>query len=143
MGDYISEFDRAQVELAEKCAAEMTLLMPVELRSGENEGVFAFFSAEVEKNSILAMQGWAHWLATKLIRSKNFEKQKMPICDAASVLLLSKERNFSYIYIGLLMSFLTRPGTKLPLVGEVADDGQLIPDKEALARYESSFDFGK
>ncbi|TSC83728.1 MAG: hypothetical protein G01um101413_868 [Parcubacteria group bacterium Gr01-1014_13] len=141
MGDFLSEFSRAQADFAKKHATAFIKSIPPEMKNNIDEGLFAFFSADVERNMVLTMKEYANWLACKLVRSKNFNKQALPVCDENLANVISNKHNIPIWLVMAYISQLARPGTKLPLIGKIKNDGQLVPNEAALKKYEESFDW--
>ncbi len=136
MADFLSEFSGAQVEFAKKHTAAFIKRIPSEMKNAMDEGLFALFSADVERNTILTMQEYARWLACKLVRCKNFNKQAMPVCEENLFAVISNKHSIPVWLVAAYISEFTRPGTKLPLLGKIKIDGQFIPDEAALKKYE-------
>jgi hypothetical protein len=140
MGDFLSEFSKAQVDFVNKHVKAFINNVPLEMKININEALFAAFIADVTRSRILTMQEYAQWLACKLIRSKNLKKQTMPNCDDGNLFaVISNKHNLPMWLVAAYVSEFTRPGTRLPLLGKVTKDGMFIPDKAALKKYEACF----
>ena len=140
MGDYISEFSRAQADFAQKCVAKFIreTLRQTKLKKRLGDGLFVAFTAEVHKDMTCAMQAYARWLACKLVRSNNFQKQAMPDWDQKSMVLVSEKSGVKIMYLAVFIELFTQPNTKLPLIGKITSDRELIPDEVALMQYKAS-----
>ncbi len=140
MSDFLSEFNGKQVEFAKKYVADIVRHLKPEKRRIANEGVFALLISDVERSSVIVMQEYAHWLAAKLVRSKNFEKQIMPVCDEHLFSSVSGKNGVSILFVLEFLSRIIRAGTKLPFIGHITGD-RLVPDELALRKYEACFDW--
>ena len=141
MGDFLSEFSRQQVEFAKHYAIQIFLQIPKEVESTMGEGEFALLASNVERNAVLSMQGYAHWLACKLVDSKNFKKQPMPICDEKGFAWISGKYDVPVEFIKAFVLRISWWGAKFPLVGKRIRNqrgmfNMFVPDEAALKKYE-------
>jgi hypothetical protein len=141
MGDYISEFNQKQAERAKVEALRIRNQVPEELRICLGEGSFASAVADLERCAILIFTEYSHWLASKLVRSKNFNRQNFP--DSEQIIqYIGKKFGFS---TALVTSFVLRIRLmkSMPLIGMIEGGYYLIPDEEALRDYEACFDLSE
>lgn len=149
MGDFISEFNRKQMEFVKEknYVSEIMGNISEELKSTMGgEWVVAHLTAQVERNVVLSMQGYAHWLASQLVRSGDFEKTvvKLPVCEEKYLSWISTKYDVPIDFVQAFVSRIVWVGTgSFPLLGSFTADGSFVPDKVALESYKASFDWSK
>ena len=132
MGDFISEISEERVRYIN------TLMPRISLASGQikttmGEASFALLLSNVKRNALVSLSGYTDWLATKLVRSKNFQKQKLPsIYSEKARDLISQKYDVPVDFLCSFVLRITKPGNRLPLVGEITSGHQLVPNKFAL-----------
>ena len=70
--------------------------------------------------------------------TNNFQKQAMPDWDQKSMVLVSEKSGVKIMYLAVFIELFTQPNTKLPLIGKITSDRELIPDEVALMQYKAS-----
>ena len=140
MSDFISEFNKAQVEFAQQYVDKIIWGTPREVKSTMGDGEFALLASNVKRNALLSMQGYANWLACKLVRSQNFKKQALPVCDEKAVVWVSAKYDVPVEFVKAFVLRIIEFDTEFPLVGKITyHKGEFHPNEVALRKYEASF----
>ena len=144
MSDFLSEISKERVRFV------VDVLMPrisqgvsAQIKTTMGEASFALLLANTERNALVSLGAYTDWLATKIVRSKNFEKQRLHFISKKECDLISQKCDVPVSFLCSFISRITRFGNRLPLVGDIAYDNHLIPNKFALEEWAKFFDWSK
>ncbi len=84
-----------------------------------------------------ALRGYDDWLAAKIIRSNNYERQQLPAVDYNA---LSERFGVPKRILEEVVEQVSKSGTVLPLSG-IVQGTEIIPNKEILQKYKTLFDW--
>lgn len=144
MSDFLAELHKEQFEFSREPTVEIMMEVPTEVNITMGVDARALLNANVERNVVLAIQGYTDWLACELVRSNNFKKQPMPLFVRRDILeSISMKCGVPADFINSLLIYRFHKSAKWPLLGEVTSEGDLIPDEVALKQWATFFDWSK
>ena len=139
MGDFLSEISKERVRFVDTLMPRISQGVSAQIKTTMGEASFVLLLSNVKRNALVSLGGYTDWLASKLVRSKNFEKQSLPFISEKECDLISQKYDVSVDFLSSFISRITRPGNRLPLVGYIVADHQLVPNKDALEEWAKFF----
>lgn len=133
--DFFLDVRNAQSELATKCAAEIMRAIPAEIKSMVQKDGLELMRLHVEQNALRFIRGYTAWLASHIMRSGNFAKQAVPVCDHKTARALCRGYDVEYGFASSFVKRLVQPGMVIPVAGRIYLDGEIIPDETALTEW--------
>lgn len=142
MGDFLSEISEERVKFVNTLMPRISQGVSAQIKTTMGEASFALLLSNVKRNALVSLSGYTDWIAAKLVRSKNFQKQMLPsIYSEKAYDFISQKHDVPVSFLCSFVLRITRPGNRLPLVGDIAVDNRLIPNKAVLEKWATFFDW--